>query len=221
MNGQQFTWIPSYEAIATSLLEYEDRQEELCDLVESILGEHYEAMDPLTFFSMFNGKRKNADKRIEAVKAVIDCFGLEAEAPTDFDGLPVTNPQRWRYWDGKPDTIRHNWELFRAALAFAGNQNGATRAEFIRLFDVVHAQGNIGDATLTMALFWMRPRAFLPVDNNTRSYLHNRYGIITPTPLNGEGYLTLVKELDEASQVDYVTVSYAAWELSGWIPAPS
>ncbi len=55
------------------------------------------------------------DKRIEAVRTIIERFGLDVAVPTDFDGLPVTNPQRWRYWDGKPDTIHHNWQLFRAA----------------------------------------------------------------------------------------------------------
>ena len=87
-SGGQFTWIPVYEEIATMLLGYGERQDELCKVVEEILGEHYEQMDPLTFFSMFNGKRKNFDKRVEAVRTIIERFGLKAAAPTDFDGLP-------------------------------------------------------------------------------------------------------------------------------------
>ena len=94
MSEAMFSWIPAYEAIATELLGYEERQDELCKVVEEILGEHYNQMDPLTFFSMFNGKRKNFDKRVEAVRTIIERFGLKAAVPTDFDGLPVTNPQR-------------------------------------------------------------------------------------------------------------------------------
>lgn len=220
MSDAKYSWIPAYEAIATELLGYQERQDELCKLVEDILGEHYEQMDPLTFFSMFNGKRKNFDKRIEATRTIIERFGLDVEAPSDFDGIPVTNPQRWRYWDGKPDTIRHNWELFHAAVAYADGDAGS-RNELIRLFDVVHAQGNVGDANLTMALFWARPRAYLPIDNNTRTYLWNRYDIAVPTPLKGEGYLALLDDAREKSQEDFTIVSYAAWELGGWVPAPT
>lgn len=219
MSNPEFSWIPAYEEIATTLLGYEERQDELCRVVEEILGEHYEQMDPLTFFSMFNGKRKNFDKRVEAVQTIIERFGLEVDVPTDFDGLPVTNPQRWRYWDGKPDTIRHNWQLFRAAVGYADGAD--ERPELMRLFDVVHAQGNIGDAKLTMALFWARPRTFLPIDNNTRSYLWNRYNLAVPAPLKGDGYLALLEEVREKAQADFTTVSHAAWELGGWVPAPS
>lgn len=221
MSDERYTWIAAYEAIATALLDYEERQDELCDLVDDIIGERYDKMDPLTFFSMFNGKRKNEDKRIEAVRKIIDQLKLDVEAPIDFEGIPVTNPQRWRFWDGKPDTIRHNWELFRAALTFSDIPTADSQNEFARLFDVVHAQGNVGDGNLTMALFWVRPHKYLPVDGNTRTYLRNRYDIDVPSPLNGDGYLTLLNEVTVKAQVDYVHVSFAAWELGGWIPAPS
>ena len=219
-SGGQFTWIPVYEEIATMLLGYGERQDELCKVVEEILGEHYEQMDPLTFFSMFNGKRKNFDKRVEAVRTIIERFGLKSPVPTDFDGLPVTNPQRWRFWDGKPDTVRHNWQLFRSAVTYADGK-ADDRAELMRLFDVVHAQGNVGDANLTMALFWARPKTFLPIDNNTRTYLWNRYDVAVPTPLKGDGYLALLDEVREKAQADFTTVSHEAWELGGWVPAPS
>lgn len=220
MSEDKFSWIPAYEAIATVLLDYQERQDDLCNLVESIIGEHFEKMDPLTFFSVFNGKRKNYDKRIEAVRAIIDWFDLDVAVPSDFYGIPVTNPQRWRFWDGKPDSVRHNWELFRTALDYAKDKD-AVRLEFMRLFDVVRSQGNVGDANLTMALFWIRPHIFLPVDNNTRTYLRNRYDITVPIPLNGDGYLTLLSDVRERSQEDFVYISHAAWELNGWIPAPS
>lgn len=221
MSEPKFSWIPAYEKIATTLLGYEERQDELCKVVEEILGEHYEQMDPLTFFSMFNGKRTNFAKRSEAVKTIIGQFGIDAEIPVDFYGIPVTDARKWRYWDGKPDTIRHNWELFRAALAFADGPTSENRSELARLFDVVHAQGNIGDATLTMALYWMRPQSFLPVDNNTRTYLWNRYDVSVPSPLKGDGYLALLDEVQDKSQEDFTVISYSAWELLGWVPAPS
>ena len=216
MDKPKFSWIPAYEKIATTLLEYEERQVELCDVVEDIIGEHYEQMDPLTFFSMFNGKRTNHDKCLEAVKTIIERFQLDVDVPSDFDGLPVTNPQRWRYWDGKPDTIQHNWQLFRNAMGFADGDEGK-RIELAQLFDVVHAQGNIGDANLTMALFWMRPKAYIPVDKNTRSFLRNHHGVVAPAPLRGEEYLEMCDEIRSAlASGDYAyddlpSLSFAAF----------
>ena len=221
MNEHKFSWIPAYETIATALLGYEEKQTELCSLVEKIIDEHYKDMDPLTFFSMFNGKRASFDKRTEAVKAIIERFGLDVKAPMDFYGLPVTNPLRWRYWDGKPDTIQHNWEFFHAALAYANNPTGENRVEFARMFDVVHAQGNVGDANLTMALYWIRPNAFLPADSNTRTYLRNRFDIIVPSPIKGDEYLTLLDDVRKKTQAGFPQISFEAWELGGWVPAPS
>ena len=154
MGSATFSWVPAYEAIATSLLGYEERQSELCDIVYDVIGERYKAMDPLTFFSMFNGKRRNAAKRAEAVSKISKAMGIDVEVPSDFEGVPMTNAQRWRFWDGKPGTIENNWGLFKAAVAFADSLGEDKGDELERLFDIVHAQGNIGDATLTMALFW-------------------------------------------------------------------
>lgn len=221
MNNPNYSWIPAYEEIATKLLDYEDRQDELCGIVEDILGEHFDKMDPLTFFSMFNGKRKgNSDGRFGAVRTIIERFGLDVDVPTDFDGVPVTNPQRWQYWDGKPDTIRHNWELFRAAVRFADGDDSA-RDDLTRLFDVVRAQGNIGDASLTMALYWARPNTYIPFDGNTRAYLRNRFDIGMATPIKGESYLGVLEKLPETASGAIRSVSYAAWEVGGWVPAPS
>ena len=33
---------------------------------------------------------------LEALKTIIERLHLDADVPTDFDVLPVTNPQRWR-----------------------------------------------------------------------------------------------------------------------------
>ena len=216
MSDSTFSWIPSYEAIATALLDYQDRQEVLCEVVHDVIGERHEAMDPLTFFSMFNGKRRNRERRIEAVKKVLGTLGIDEQAPTDFDGIPLTNPQRWRFWDGRPSTIKHNWELFRAALTFADSKGEQGREGLVRLFDVVHAQGNIGDAwttskSLTMALFWARPRVFLPLDNNTKTYLGSRLGTRVPAPISGKEYLSLLEEVRGVTSDDFPAISHASW----------
>ncbi|WP_248921408.1 McrB family protein [Olsenella intestinalis] len=215
-----FSWISAYEGIATALLDYEDHQDELCDIVNEVLGEPYDIMDPLTFFAVFNGKRRSFETRKEVVRVILDRLRVNATAPVEFHGIPVRNPLRWRYWDGGDDTIRHNWQVFRCALSYADGNHEA-RAEFTRLFDVVRAQGNVGDASLTMALYWARPKVFLPVDSNTRTYLLNRYDIGVPDSLSGEEYLALLDEVRKKSTDAYPTLSYRAWEIGGWVPAPS
>lgn len=221
MSETTFEWIGAYEAIANSLLGYEERQDELCALLKGILGETFSEMDPLTFFSAFNGKRRGYAPRADAVSKIVDFFGLEVDKPKTFDGIPTTNPLRWRFWDGKPDTIRHNWEYFRAALDYADNPTEGGRVELARLFDVVHAQGNVGDANVTMALYWVRPNSYLPLDGNTRPYLWNRYNVAVPKPLTGDSYLKMLDEVHAKTDEAFPSISNAAWELGGWIPAPS
>ena len=98
-----------------------------------------EATDPLTFFSMFNGKRRNAAKRAEAVSRIAGAMGIDVEVPSGFEGVPLTNAQKWRFWDGGPGTIGSNWGLFRAAVAFADGPDEDKGVGLGRLFDVVHA----------------------------------------------------------------------------------
>lgn len=220
--AEEFGWVPAYEAIATKLLEYEDRQDELAAIVEKVLNEHYTKMDPLTFFSMFNGKRINYDVRSKAVKIVLDQLSIALEVPTKFDGVPTTNPQRWRYWNGQPGNIEKNWAVFRAALALADapSPSDDLKQTFIECFNTAVGQTNVGEGSLTMALYWARPMVFLPLDGYTSPYLRNRFNL-TAHPVDGGKYLTLIESVRQKTEEDFVHISFAAWEKAGWIPAPS
>lgn len=220
--ADEFSWVPAYEAIATKLLEYEHRQDELAAIVEKVLGEHYAVMDPLTFFSMFNGKRINYGARSKAVKTILDELGIAIEAPTKFDGVPTTNAQKWRFWDGRPGNIESNWAIFRAAitLADAAAIEDGLKQTFVQCFNAALSHGNVGEASLTMALYWARPTVFLPLDKNTRPYLRNRYGL-TSQRIDGEQYLALLDNVRQRTEEDFVHISFAAWQQGGWIPAPS
>lgn len=217
--AERFTWVPAYEAIATRLLEYEDRQDVLAAIVESEVSESHDRMDPLTFLSMFNGKLRSIDNRQRAVSVVLDRLGIDAQVPVDFDGIPINNPQNWRFWGGNPNDIESNWSLFKRALAYADMPSQTTHEVFIEAFDEAHARHNIGDANLTMALFWARPSVFLPLDNNTTTYLRNRYGL-SVVKLDGAKYLKLIDDVREKTGLPFVEISYSAWQKAGWIPAP-
>ena len=141
--------------------------------------------------------------------------------PQKFDSIPVTNPQRWRFWGGGEHDIENNWALFKAALAYADNPDEEKHASFVELFNVVRAQRNVGDGNLTMALFWVRPSTYLPLDGNTRRYVGNRFDIAVPYPLDGNAYLSVIENLRSETSDAFTSISFAAWELSGWVPAPS
>lgn len=212
MIDNQFSWISAYEAIATKLLEYEGRQEELCDLVNEILGERYQHMDPLTFFSMFNGRLKEPHTRRPAIEKIKERLSLDVEIPDDFKGIPRTFPMQWLYWDESAECVDNDWKLFRAALAFSDSPTAENQDEFTRCFDVVRAQKYIGDAKLSMALFWIRPKSFLSLDSNMPDYLREQYGISVQMPLTGETYLTLMEEVREKTKTSFVEISAAAFQ---------
>lgn len=222
MSEELFSWVPAYETIATALLDYEDRRNELTSIANQAIGNGSDLndMDPLTFFAMFNGKLQKFERRTEALKLVIDLLGLQIEAPKVFHGIPVLNPLRWRYWDGKPHTIENNWRFFRSLLAYADGPTDETQSAFVELFNTVRHQGNIGDASITMALYWARPSKYLPLDNNTCVYLRNRYDIAIKLPMDGEKYLALIKQVREKTDAPFTDISLCAWERGGWIPAP-
>lgn len=148
-DGNKYTWIPAYEALATKLLDYEHDQEILYEIAHDVLGETFTQMDPLTFFSMFNGKLQRDDRRIEAVKKVIEGLGLDIAPPLDFWAIPITDARRWRYWGGEPNQLEDNWSVFRAALSLADDPSAESRADFIERFDMARSHRNVGDANLT------------------------------------------------------------------------
>ena len=206
--SNKYTWIPAYEAIATRLLDFEGKQNELTAIVQNVIGDSFDKMDPLTFFSMFNGKLRREDRRIEAVEKVVWA-------------IPITDARQWRFWGGEAGQVEDNWSVFRSALVFADMPSAETRAQLIRGFDAAKARKNVGNSNLSMALYWARPKSYLPLDGNTQAYLRNRYGIVVPAQLTGESYLQLVDEVRATTGASFTDISYAAWELGGWIPAPS
>ncbi|WEV71909.1 AAA family ATPase [Bifidobacterium sp. ESL0790] len=228
--GQQgrFTWVPVYEAIATKLLDYRHDRGPLADIVEEILGERFQDMDPFTFFSMFNGKLQREDKRNDAIKTILTHFGLSTPLPEDFDGIPVTNPQRWQYWDGETDIVDHNWEMFEAAIRCADEDAGADVGDdqdavlvrdFIAAFNRMNKQDDVSLTKLTKGLFWMRPEAYLPIYGDLEKYLAVKLQIELPRSVDGEIYLEFLAELSDLTSKTPYCLSYEAQQSDYWYPS--
>ncbi|WEV58398.1 EVE domain-containing protein [Bifidobacterium sp. ESL0728] len=230
--GQQgkFTWVQVYEAIATKLLDYRDNHGVLVDIAEQVLGERFDDMDPFTFFSMFNGKLQREDKRIEAIKIILARFDLNMPLPEDFDGIPVTSPQHWKFADGKSDIVDQNWEMFEAALRCVDidkdddvedDQDTADLQDFIAAFDRMLAHDNVSVSKLTTGLFWMRPEEYLPIDNDLEKYLRVELQIELVQSVDGEGYLEFLGELGDLTSKTPYRLSLEAQQSDYWYPPRS
>ena len=148
---------------------------------------------------------------------ILKCLSLESNLPVDFDSIPLMNNQN--SWWGMPKIQQRN----RFSL-FMNNQNswrGNARIEndtaediainwkifeiiqdddldienFEKFFDYIRSRGG-AKWSLTMALFWIRPYDFMPLDANSRAYL-SKIGIevFEEKNLNARNYLNLIQKI--------------------------
>ena len=221
---KKFTWIPFYSEMAEKLLEYKDNREDLVKIIFGMdrqyinyikddNGNDYPDIDPFSVFAIFNRgiteiKRKNICKYFK------EKLGINAEIPNDFNSIPVMNP-KLSVFVGRNDIdvgIQPIWDLFIEVLSKNMEYN-----KFYSLFNIVRNQRGI-KWTLTMALFWIRPYDFMPLDTPSREYL-NKIGIevFDEKNYNGENYVTLLNEIktkienNEIKEKSFLEISYNAW----------
>ena len=100
-----------------------------------------------------------------------DKLGLAAPLPTDFEGLPLMNPQKSWFFsfqkDREPDAVDTLWDFAKAIV------EQSPEAVDAKLFSRSMAIRQVGLANLTMGLFWMRPDQYLAVDKRNRALLNN------------------------------------------------
>lgn len=223
-----FTWIPLYEDLATRLLTWEARQPELLALLAEIkaaglpmvklddrgaTGEiPLAAIDPFTLFASFN-RHTTLEKRLDILKRVREVLGSALPLPTDFDGLPLTdNQQSWFFgWakERKSDDISSLWALLRQAVQ--GGRSGIEQATFDRCLAVK----SVKIAKLTMGLFWVRPREFMPLEGQSQAYLR-RCGVGLPNVVSSWAQYQGVVEATVASLgAEFPALSHAAYREQG------
>jgi len=226
------TWIPFFRELATKLLGWRDRQPELLALLRAIGksrvpmlnledktttgAQPLDVIDPFTFFAAFCRTIRD-DNRAAIVAQVKPYLGVEAALPTDFDGFPVVDNQASWFFphsrDGRqPDDIPSLWDLF--AQAVEHGPSGVNPATFERCLNVK----GVGLAKLTIALFWVRPDAFLPLDRLTREHL-DRAGITVPTRVDWGAYIKLLERVRTTVGSDPAAISNAAFTATFTSPA--
>jgi len=174
-----FSWIPIYIELAKKILPYRNRQNELLKMLEELQAQELpvgsiidrdkkgkeiplEAIDPFTFFSCFNRNLTSENKR-DILSYLKTKFDLTSEVPTDFDGIPVVDARRaWFFpysYTRERDDIPSLWSLAEAVVK--GQQLDAKLFE--RCLHIV----SVGKAKLTIGMFWLNPKRYLPLDANS------------------------------------------------------
>ena len=188
MESNNFAWTKFYSEFADKLLQYKSNRVELLGIIKGVfdkLGMRYPFMDngipiddicPFTVLGCFN-KGITDDNRIALMRSFVENLGVTTEVPTKFDGIPVLNPMRaWFFGykaNRKPDDISNLWNVFEAAIGYADSPSDMTKTTFSSSYDKVRKQLCI-KWNITMGLYWIRPFAYLNLDERNRGYLLNR-----------------------------------------------
>lgn len=227
----RFSWIPFYTELAEKILTYKDNRKELTDIVYE-LGisadyihdnkmQKFNELHPFAIFGVFNRRltEKNRKKICQYFKGK---FSLSSDIPSDFDGIPILNNMN-SFWglpfsgidENNKSEIDENWELFKIVLSDDFNDN-----IFCNLFDKVIKQ-NGTKWSVTMALFWISPYRFMPLDDNSRKYLQKLgLNVFKEKDYNGKNYLDLVEKINnlisqrKIRERNIPEISQSAWEMA-------
>ena len=241
----RFSWTAFYQEFATKLLEYEGRRDELIVGLRELseggrlpnLGYFYDKgpegeaqfiddICPFTLMGAFN-RGGTVENRRAIATGLSKLIGLDSPVPEGFDGVPCLNNQKSWFFSNKGDRgasdIDRLWQVFRAAIAFAADEDGSAQSgrELARLYSEVTAQRGVG-WNLSMGLFWIRPWNFLSLDKYSRSYLKTHLGVQVPhdhdyKKLDGEAYLNMLEQVQETLEESdsgirsFPELSYRAW----------
>ena len=254
---QRFRWTRLYQAIADKLLNYRNDRSPLIRNIHgiaervgslSVLQDRFadgstgplDDICPFTTMATFN-RGMTAANKLAVVKELAEFLGVDIPtpdadpsiAPDAFPGIPVVNNQKTWFFGYSKDRdagdIDALWNVFAAALRFTHADTRETRTDLTEAYDrALNVKGVAWN--LSMALYWVRPWDFVPLDRRSRNYISKELGMHVPTtgrtkPGEGASYLRFLDELktrfdDEACPVhSFPELSLAAWNF-GKEPAP-
>lgn len=217
----EFTWIKSYKEIAEKLLDYEDKQQELIDILKELKEQGLpmirltdrdrngqdtalKEIDPFTFYSVWNRGIKDQN-RIAILNKLKEKFSLSTPIPSDFAGIPVMSSMNsWFFtWknDRAEDAISRLWGLFKEAVV-DGDITEDTFNSVLRLQRISY--------NITMGLYWINPEKYINLDKVNRDYLKDKYGIEAKFK-DYQDYLRIIDEVRDKINKPYYELSYDAW----------
>lgn len=181
------TWTSFYQELADRLLPYKANRGKLIAKLQdaySSMGMKFPKLDsmatpadidPYTVFGLFNKGITNSNRN-RIVAQLAKTFDIEAECPSDYDGVPVLNNLNATFYALTGDVRRHEydidnlWRVFETEIALAANPSVTMRDEFVRAYDKTIGQFGLG-WKLTMGIYWVRPFAFINLDSRNRWFI--------------------------------------------------
>ncbi|GGM40561.1 hypothetical protein GCM10011351_28450 [Paraliobacillus quinghaiensis] len=241
--SNSFSWTSFYIEFADKLLQYRERRQELLNLLEEAYatldinfpfteqGKTIEDICPFTVFGCFNKGITNKN-RIAIAQKIGEKIGVMSSVPTEYDGIPVLNNMKAWFFaykeKRKADDITNIWNIFESAVHYADNPSEELKARFIGNYNRVIKQLGV-KWNLTMGLYWIRPFAYLNLDETNRTYITQKN-----SPYSNEitkisnlkqlpdanMYLSLIKYFQEkfndenCSHSSFPELSLTAWKAS-------
>lgn len=221
-----FTWIPFYEELAGKLLQYKDNRKALLEWAYSDLQGYANALhdgnknfidiDPFTIIGLFNRQPSNKT-RLTIAQKFKEHFGIQANLPEDFRGVPILNAQNSsfiantsdpKYVQGCEDMI---WNLLDAIV------NDPSKVELY--FNQVRKLPYVKNK-MTMAMFWIRPNEYLALDSNNRAHLASIGFNLEDGVPEYKDYIALLEKLrpmlgtKKVPEKSYPEFSDSAWGAS-------
>lgn len=243
--AEQFNWVNFYMEFATKLLEYKADRTSLIEKLQNMYSnigmelpklekdDIPKDIDPFTIFGLFNKKITDA-KRISILSGIKDAFGITANVPDDFFGIPILHPLMSTFYAFEGDDHRKDndidnlWNVFAAAIELSENDSAEIREIFSSAYSQVKSQFAV-KWNLTMGLYWIRPYTFINLDSLNREFMSNQDNIsanvvaeVKPlkTLPTAETYLyicdkcRLAVESGEYGYSSFPELSHKAWVVS-------
>lgn len=233
--NEEYEWVAFYEELAEKFLLYKDNRKEFYERVMdafsiSTLRNPFErewitskSLDPFSVFSAYN-RSLTRENRIIISKKLKNNFSLQTPVfSSNYEGIPSSNNQKFLFMShGDQEVTEDLWELFELVVS---NELHEIEEPFIQLFDKITKYPNI-KWNLTMALYWIQPRKFVPLDANTRDLIvrnseainsEKNYPNLFKQVISGEDYVQLVNDLntylksDLSTAFDFPTFSTRAY----------
>ena len=232
---ERFTWVPIYTELASALLGYKEKRNELVNWIYNDLGKvtrsdgrslvaylhqkngsNIKDIDPFSVFAIFN-RGLTWVNRTEILRRFKSFLGLKENVPTDFDGIPIVDSRRAFFfsWGSDNDKVIHDlWELFEKVI-----KEEDIEAAFNQVI-----QNEMPKYSLAMCLFWIRPDKYLSLDSRNRRFL-STFGLPGEYPLlNYAVYANLLSTVEskmnanEIPCTSFKDFSYTSWKIDTTSP---
>lgn len=243
MNNINIKWVEFYQELADNLVKYKENRTELIEKIKRVYekinwvlptlekdGKVFD-IDPFTVFGLFNKGLKDKN-RTKILKGIKEEFGIKADVPYKFDGIPVLNNMMSTFYcfkDEREEKDMDNlWDFFISAIEYEKDPSLDRKSRFIECYDKVIKQKGVR-WNITMGLFWIRPYSYINLDSTNREFLCKKNGEFSSFSKtmnglkkipDGSEYLGICKMIAkriEEQKVEYknfIELSYDAWLIS-------